>query len=193
SRTPVVLHGAEVPGLGLVEQLEDAELPGWLPTLSDALAVCAGGVVDVEIKASAADPADAVESRGRVVAELVAGAVGVPGGPARVVVSSFWPAALRAARSQRPELTTGLLVWPAQEAAAGLALADELGAAVLLPFRAQVDAALVRLAHERGQAVWAWTVNDEDDLRSALEAGVDAIISDELGRARSMLREHVPR
>lgn len=190
SRTPVVLHDAEVPGLGPVEQLADAELPGWLPTLADALAVCAGAVVDVEMKASPTDPPDAVEALGRVVAELVAGVVGVPGGPARAVVSSFWPAALRAARSQHPELPTGLLVWPAQDAAGGLALAEELGAAVLLLFRAQVDATIVRRAHERGQAVWAWTVNEEDDLRSALEAEVDAVISDELGRARSVLGEH---
>jgi glycerophosphoryl diester phosphodiesterase len=188
SRTPVVLHDVEVPGLGPLRQLEDGALPGWLPTLADALAACVGAVVDVEIKASPAEPDDDVEALGSAVAELVAGALRTPGGPARAIVSSFWPAALQAVRAQRPELATGLLLWPAQEPSDGLALADELGAAVVLPFRAQVDAVLVERAHARSLAVWAWTVNEEEDLHAALGAGADAVITDHVVRAVSVLR-----
>jgi glycerophosphoryl diester phosphodiesterase len=188
SGTVVVLHDEEVPGLGAVGGLEDGALPDWLPHLSEALAACAGAVVDVEVKASPVRPGDAVEALGRAVADLVAGAVGTPQGPARAVVSSFWPAALHAVRAHRPELATGLLVWPAQAASDGLALAEELGAAVLLPFRAQVDAALVERAHARSLAVWAWTVNEVGDLCSMLEAGADAVITDRVDRALEVLR-----
>lgn len=188
SGTPVVLHDAEVPGLGPLHKLEDAALPPWLPTLADALAACAGAVVDVEIKVSAAEPDDAVEALGRAVAQLVEAVTGTPGGPARAIVSSFWPAALQAARAHRPELPRGLLVWPAQSPSEGLNLAEELGATVLLPFRTQVDAALVERAHERGVAVWPWTVDEEDDLRSAVDAGVDAVITDHVDRALSVVR-----
>jgi glycerophosphoryl diester phosphodiesterase len=189
SGTAVVHHDSEVPGLGPVHLLEDGDLPVWLPTLADALAACAGAVVDVEIKGSPAEPGhDPGERLAGEVADLVVAGLTGPGAPARVVVSSFWPATLEAVRERRPELPTGLLVSPALEAADALALAVELGATMLLPFRAQVDEALVKAAHRSRLAVWAWTVNDRDDLRSAAVAGVDGVISDQVPLALEVLR-----
>ncbi len=191
SGTAVVLHDAEVPGMGPLHLLEDAELPVWLPTLEEALATCAGAVVDVEVKGSPADgvgvpPAEHVAA---VVAGVVGEALAGPAAPSRVFVSSFWPPALEAVRTARPELRTGLLVHPALDAADALAMAADLGASVLLPFRAQVDGALVRSAHDRGIAVWAWTVNERADLDAVGGAGVDGVITDRVDLALEVLRD----
>ncbi len=48
-----------------------------------------------------------------------------------------------------------------------------------------VDAELVARAHDEGIALQVWTVNDEDGMRRAIEAGVDGIMTDDpelLGR-----------
>ncbi|MGH9017440.1 MAG: glycerophosphodiester phosphodiesterase, partial [Acidimicrobiales bacterium] len=48
----VVHHDAEVPGVGAVHDLSAGELPDWIPSLEEALDVCAGAVVNVEVKNS---------------------------------------------------------------------------------------------------------------------------------------------
>lgn len=47
-------------------------------------------------------------------------------------------------------------------------------------------AAYVQRSHERGAAVFAWTVNDPDDLRTLAEAGVDAVYTDRPDLAREI-------
>jgi glycerophosphoryl diester phosphodiesterase len=189
SGTPVVHHDPEVPGLGPLHLLEDDQLPPWLPTLTESLAACAWGVVDVEIKRSPAEAGPDPDGRlAGEVADLVAAALAGPAAPVHVVVSSFWPASLRAVRDRRPELPTGLLVAPAVAPADVLGLAEELGVGMLLPFRAALGRPLVEACHARGVAVWAWTVNAEDDLRSVVANGVDGVITDRVPLALAVLR-----
>ncbi|MEM8904398.1 MAG: glycerophosphodiester phosphodiesterase [Actinomycetota bacterium] len=45
----------------------------------------------------------------------------------------------------------------------------------------------VETAHRLGLAVVVWTVDDEEDMRRALDLGVDAVITDEPGRLRAVL------
>ena len=191
SGTVVVHHDPEVPGAGPLHLLEDSELPGWLPTLEEALDACAGAVVDVEIKSS--PPEAGHDPDGRLAAEvaaLVADRFRRPGAPAHVLVSCFWPGPLQAVRAARPGLSTGLLVSPALDAADALPLAEELGVGVLLPFRSQAGAELVEAAHGHGLAVWPWTVDEAPDLAAVSDAGVDAVITDRVELAVAVLREH---
>lgn len=184
----VVHHDPALAGGDPVHALLASELPASVPTLADALAVCAGAVVDVEIKGMPGDPGyDPDEVLAAEVAELVAALTAAPGGPAATLVSSFWPATVAAVAAARPELPTGLLVHPALDPLACLDQAGELGCTTLLPFRAQVDAALVAAAHERGVAVVAWTVNEPADLTAAARAGVDAVVTDHVSRALEVL------
>jgi glycerophosphoryl diester phosphodiesterase len=38
---------------------------------------------------------------------------------------------------------------------------------------------LIRVCHDRGTAVWAWTVNDPAEAHALVEWGADAIITDD--------------
>lgn len=184
----VVHHDAEVAGAGPLSQLRSGDLPSWIPTLEEALVACAGAAVDVEVKSSPLEPGyDPAERLATEVADLVAGLVATARGPARVFVSCFFGAALQAARAERPELATGLLVLPGDEAGSALARARAVGARVLLPFATQVTAELVEAAHGHGLAVVPWAVDEEADLRAVARVGVDAVITDHPGRARTCL------
>src|SRR5271169_6906907 len=86
----VVHHDAEIPGTGAIHNLRAAELPTWVPGLDEALAACAGAVVNVEIKNTPVDPGFDPDEKAAtdVAALLLASTMAVPA-PARVIVSSF--------------------------------------------------------------------------------------------------------
>jgi glycerophosphoryl diester phosphodiesterase len=122
----------------------------------------------------------------------------------RTLLTSFHGAALRTARRIEPALTTGLS-YPNDRY--GLSARRALGPFVrpglevlrrALPVRldgmvrrAQADAAmlhhalvsapLVERCHRRGTAVFAWTVEGEEDLARMLRAGVDGVIANDPG------------
>lgn len=54
------------------------------------------------------------------------------------------------------------------------------------PYRAGFDAERVAESHRRGAAVFVWTVNDADDLRTAALAGVDGVYTDRPDLARQI-------
>jgi glycerophosphoryl diester phosphodiesterase len=175
-----VHHDAEVPGLGVIAELGVADLPAHVPLLADVLAVCEGMVVNVEIKNAPQDPG---WDPGEAVAPLTAAAIEEAGWTARVIVSSFQPATLRAVQAADGRLALGALWGIAAEPEPALAEAAAAGFAAVHPFVLSVDAALVRRAHELGLAVNVWTVNAVHDLRAMVAAGVDTVITDRLGDA----------
>jgi glycerophosphoryl diester phosphodiesterase len=128
----------------------------------------------------------------------------------RTVVSSTWARSLRRLAAEAPELTRAIsyprdrygaagIPWPrplvrasaaALRAAMGLRtpllLAAAAGEALSL-HHALVSSAVVRLAHRRGAAVIAWTVNDPGRVEELARARVDAIVSDDPGMAVAVL------
>ncbi|MDN5766298.1 MAG: glycerophosphodiester phosphodiesterase [Humibacillus sp.] len=62
-----------------------------------------------------------------------------------------------------------------------------IGASVVSPDLALVDAELVRRAHGLDISVLAWTVNELDDLTRMLSLGVDGIVTDYPDRARRLV------
>lgn len=185
---PVVHHDALLPDGAAVSELAASALPDHVPTLEQALATCAGAVVDVEIKNSPGEPGhDPSEALAVLVAAMVGARAGAPGGPAAAIVTSFWPATLAAVRTAEAAVATGLLVHPALDPLAGLGQAADLGCTALLPFVARFDAALCDAAHGQGLAVVVWTVNDDAGLRAAERAGADAVVSDKVALALEVL------
>jgi glycerophosphoryl diester phosphodiesterase len=196
----VVHHDAEVPGSGLIHECRCDELPGWVPTLEQALAACAGAVVNVEIKNVPGDPGyDETNQVSVDVAAALAGdsRSGTPG-PAHVVVSSFWPDTLAAAAAAAAAVgggggpgvaavALGLLVHPALDASSMLETAVGLGCAALHPHHSQVTPELVQRAHGLDLAVFTWTVNEPEELDAVVAAGVDGLITDEVAHTLAHL------
>ncbi|MHB8330379.1 MAG: glycerophosphodiester phosphodiesterase [Acidimicrobiales bacterium] len=184
----VVHHDPDVAGTGPIHLRRADELPDWLPSLGAALAACAGASVNVEIKNSPIEPAyEPGEETAAQAAAMLQAMLGAHGAPVHCLVTSFWPATLKAVRSARSSLITGLLIHPSMDAAGLLDEAMAIGCGAVLPFRSQVTSDLVCRAHEGGLAVVAWTVNDPAGLEAVAGAGVDAVITDHVREALLVL------
>ncbi len=194
----VVLHDSDVPGAGPgprpVALSRRADLPAWVPTLEEALDVCAkaGLEVNVEVKSEREGPShDPAERCAREAALQCAAA---RPSLTRLVVSSFSPAALRAAQEVAPELDLACLLDVVAELGGRAWEEGGFGGIVLEgvhPFVAAVDADFVRRAHDAGLAVRVWTVDDPGRIAELAGAGggVDAVITNDVAAARGTLQE----
>lgn len=186
-----VSHGA---GAGTVRDrslAELRELAPELPTLDDALGFLEGhdvGLhVDLKLTTRLDEVADALDRHG------LAG---------RSVVSSFHRPSLSAVAEHAPHIPIGFTYPEDRYGVSGrrvlkpalrlgtLALRRTLvtrvpamigraGARALMLQHAVVSPAAVARAHAAGAAVWAWTVDDPDELARLDAAGVDAVITND--------------
>ncbi len=180
-----VHHDALVAALGPVAALTVAELPSHVPLLADALSVCEGMVVNVEIKNDPRDPGyDPTESVAAVTASVIADA----GWTSRVIVSSFQVSTLHAVQVADGQLALGALWGFQTEPEAGLEAAVDAGWKAVHPFVSHVTPALVEQAHGLGLAVNVWTVNAPHDLTAFVEMGVDTVITDVVSEALAIAR-----
>jgi glycerophosphoryl diester phosphodiesterase len=176
----VVRHDAEGPAGPWAEVTLDeakASEPD-LPELWQALDVCAGGLVNIEIKNSPRDPDWDPSDR---VAELVVRLLLERNRGDRVLVSSFNLTTIDRVRSLAPSVPTALLTSigdPLQD----LLTAEAHGHAALHPSIEQLPGptagAVTARAHEGGVGVNVWTVNDPDDMVRLAAVGVDGIFTD---------------
>lgn len=101
------------------------------------------------------------------------------------------PGVLRSALTQAHHFRAGSpwtgSVDPAEHHEDLVAGVAALGASVVSPDFALIDAELVRRAHALDISVLAWTVNELDDLTRMLELGVDGIVTDYPDRARAVV------
>ena len=132
----------------------------------------------------------------------VASALGRHGLVERSVVSSFHLPSLRAVadhpvpvpigftypedrygvskrRAMKPAIRLGTLALRRALAARVPAMITRAGAGALMLQHAVVSQAAIARAHAAGVAVWAWTVDDPDELARLDAAGVDAVISND--------------
>jgi glycerophosphoryl diester phosphodiesterase len=96
------------------------------------------------------------------------------------VVFSFSASTIAALVSARTEAPLGLLVVPVLDTVAAVEDAVALGCSALHLFHLQVSLQLVEKIHDVGMAVVAWTVNGPERSAAMLDAGIDAIISDDV-------------
>ncbi|MEO8039964.1 MAG: glycerophosphodiester phosphodiesterase [Betaproteobacteria bacterium] len=137
-------------------------------TLSRSLGLWA----NIEIKPDAANP----EDTGRIVA-LLAARFWKDASPAPLL-SSFSEPALRAARTQAPELPRALLVDQVPHDWAERTRALECRA--LHCSQDAITPDLVAAVHGAGLGLLAYTVNETGRALTLFEMGVDAIVTDEL-------------
>jgi glycerophosphoryl diester phosphodiesterase len=91
-------------------------------------------------------------------------------------VSSFHLEELSAIRNLSEDIRTGVLF--ALDDGGIMGFAERNGAYSLNPNHRTVTPDLVAIAHERGLKIFAWTVNEPEDIARMRGLGVDGIISD---------------
>lgn len=166
----------------------DAAWPSSMPLLADAMDVCRGLLVNVELKNLPHEPGwDPSETVATDVVRLLAARDRAD----RVIVSSFAVATVDAVRAADPSVPTALLTLPAFDQVAALGLVVERGHRALHPHHAALTPALVAAAHRAGVAVTTWTVDDPDRVRAVAAFGVDAVITNRPALARAALADSV--
>ena len=146
--------------------------PNTTLTLEEMLDFCRGRLgVNVELKAEASER-DARETGARV------GALIAKRGDPDVYVSSFWWAALEAARDAAPAVRRAFLYSAAPERRALFRSSREIALWALHPNRSYVTEELVAEAHREGLRMNVWTVNEESEMKAFAGWGVDGIMSD---------------
>ena len=179
----VVHHDAHLADGRRIGRMHADELPGYVPSLAEALEACEGMGVHLEIKNLPDDPDYDSEN---LVAAAVAGLIAAYLGPGRAVVSSFNVDAVDAVRAVDPTIPTALVCGIVQPVQA-VARANAHQMAAVHAFDAMCDAGFVGRAHGAGLAVNAWTINDAERMAELLAMGVDGIITDVPGVARAVV------
>lgn len=180
----VLSHDPAIEGVGLVNDLSLADLPASIATLREALEVCAGLLVNVEIKNDpnepGHDPTDALCAE--VVAEVMAS-----GQSDQVVISSFDLDSVVTVRRLAPRLSVGLLLDVVADPFAGLETVVAHDLSALHPFVLSVTEPLVAACHAAGVALNVWTVNGPGDLAAMRNLGVDTVITDDVPLALGII------
>lgn len=165
----LVHHDAEVRGLGAIPErvaadFADYRLPDGhpIPTLGEALALCNG--LDVWVEAKTLPPAADRE----LFVTLDAGPT-----PLRYAVHSFDHRIIDRLGDARPELRRGVLL--ASYLLDTLPILRGVGADTLWMETHLIDADLVRLLHDDGARVIAWTANEPKEIARLVALGVDGI------------------
>jgi glycerophosphoryl diester phosphodiesterase len=182
-----------LPGAGPIARLDlddVEEIAPWVPDLADAVAACAGMWINVEIKNSPADPDwdPGHEISAQTIEALAAEEV-----LDRVLISSFNPDTVRKAAEAAPGLSTGWLSGPDADPIRLIPKAAAAGCSSIHPDASTLGgdraAEVVAAAAAAGLWVIVWTVDEVDEIRRLAAAGVDGIITNRPGEARSALED----
>lgn len=104
---------------------------------------------------------------------------------ARTSVISFDTGTLDSVRKLDASIMTGLLVEQMKPESVNAAV--DIGARQLCPRFTSVTAELVALAHRSDLHVATWTVNQPEDMRAVIAAGVDGVMTDFPDRLQAIL------
>jgi len=110
-----------------------------------------------------------------------------------VVLQSFHPGTVRAIGELDPRIPTALLAVrpggarPRRRGRSMVKRAAKAGANALSVRYPGLDPRTVEEIHRRAMTLWVWTVDDEEDMRTMIEAGVDGIITNRPDVLRRML------
>jgi glycerophosphoryl diester phosphodiesterase len=108
---------------------------------------------------------------------------------ARTIVISFDPSTIAAVRRVDPSIMVGLLADETDQAARPdlVKAAQRAGARQLCLHHSLLTSETIDRAHAADLQVVAWTINDAEEMRAAVKAGVDGIMTDLPDRLRSLL------
>ena len=122
-----------------------------------------------------------------VACEAVAGLASAYRPPELLLVSSFDIAAVDRSRATDPTLPTAWLVAERHGTDLVLDRTGDHGHVAVNPWDELVDEHLVEASHARGLSVLVWTVDDAERMERLPAWGVDGIITNLPGLARSVV------
>ncbi len=182
----VVVHDAVLPDGRTVRATPADELPPSIPLLADVFEAAGSMFVNVEIKNDPSDPDYDAEFG---ISVAVAGLIAAYGMHDRVIVSSFDFTTILRLKAADPTIPIGWLTYGEAEPRRLIERAESHGAAAIHPHHLQVDEAFVERAAAANLAVYTWTVDDPDRIRSLAALGVDGVITnDPRGALRALGR-----
>lgn len=142
-----------------------------VPTLRELLELTKGKVITV------------IEIKSENIADKVVKEIESARAESEVVIISFHASALRDAQEINPRIPRGILIGGRKAIRKPAGILDlihqaaEAGASVLDLSSKIITPPLVRESHRRGMGVWAWTVDDEVEMKRLAEMYVDGITS----------------
>lgn len=162
-----------------------------LPTLDEFLALAAQGgikILNIELKK---EPDD--DRRDELVSKTLE-AVERHGLNDSLLISSFCPKILKLTKQKNPAIQTAYLYPYGYLHALKVVIPPirhmkELDCTASHPFKACIRGDYVEQCHKNGLAVNVWTVDEAEEIRSMLRAGVDGIITDCPDRIHYILDE----
>ncbi|WP_420637596.1 glycerophosphodiester phosphodiesterase [Candidatus Poriferisocius sp.] len=188
-----VHHDAHLPDGRAIVELQDDQLPGWVPTLAEVMDVCQVPeanrefLVNIEIKSNLGEPDYDEEYQ---VSTAVAGLIlgwGFGEGDRRAIVSSFDMEAINRIRAVDAGIATAYLTFEVLAPDLLVSRVVSAGHTAIHPYVASTSQDLVDAAHEAGLEINVWTVNDPDQITQLAAMGVDAVITDVPDIARTTL------
>ncbi len=180
----VLHHDAVLPDGRVVASVPRAQLSASVPSLADALDVCLGMIVNIEIKNISHEPDFDPD---RTLAASIVELLDDRGGRDTVLVSSFDLRSIDRVKALAPTTATGFLTFVDPLPPEGVVLAAERGHDAVHPHDATIDAAVIDAAHRAGLEINAWTVDDPDRIASLADLGVDGVVTNVPDVARRVL------
>jgi glycerophosphoryl diester phosphodiesterase len=153
------------------------DLPGYIPTLRDALLALPGVRVNVEIK-NLKDSSEPTYDETGVFARDVLEALADVGESPALTLSCFDLATCESIRSFDSEIYIGWLIWRTSLSTA-LRNAKDRGFSGVNPHFRLMSRATAEEAHELSVELNVWTVNRTKDLRAMAALNVASIITDQ--------------
>ena len=187
----IVSHDESYPSIGTLSSLEFGvlrDLAPKVPTLREAMDSIPRRVfVNVEIKNF---PHEEAFDEDRTIVDETIGELLSYDEPKRILMSSFDPGSMQRVGEVAPEILRGQLVLASVPLDIGVATAQEFKMDAINPniIHVTTDTASIMdaLAEANLKAV-VWGVNSPEDVASMATAGVEAIITDDPGMARTVI------
>lgn len=173
----VVIHDDRYPDGRLVVETAAADRPTGVIPLAEALDLCAGLDVNIELKNL---PSEETYDPDQRIAELCVDVLEQRGAADRVIVSCFGLGCIDRVVELRPGTPTALLLLSRRPPAEVLLADVHERHRTVHPYVSMVDEAFMRRARELGLRVNAWSAGQEstDEVQALIGLGVDGLITE---------------
>jgi len=172
----LVIHDPAYEDGRAVSETPSKDRPANVIKLAQALDLCAGLIVNIEIKNYPSDPAFDASER---IADRVAELLDFREGRDRVLISCFGVDSLDRLRALQPTLETAHLVLSRRPAKEVVKTCVDHGHGVIHPYASMIDDEFMQIARAHDLKVNVWTGFDETDesLTKLMAHEIDGVIT----------------